>query len=44
MRIMNNLKEFIANLNTLYDYGEIKEYIPFEYLIDLEFLISKESK
>lgn len=41
---MSNLKEFIANLNTLYDYGEINEYIPLKYLIDLDFLVSKEDK
>lgn len=41
---MNNLKEFIANLNNLYDYGEIDEYMPFTYLIDLNFLTDKQGK
>lgn len=41
---MNNLKEFIANLNNVYDYGEIDEYMPFTYLIDLNFLTDKQGK
>ena len=44
MIVMNNLKEFIGNLNNLYDYGEIDEYTLFAYLIDLNFLIDKEGK
>lgn len=41
---MVNANKLIDSLNTLYDYGELDEYKPVNYLINLNFLLSKEGK
>lgn len=41
---MVKASKLIDSLNTLYDYGEIDEYTPLKYLVDLGFLSDKEGK
>ena len=38
MRPLININELVKSLNSLYDYGEIKNNIDMQYLIDQNFI------